>query len=456
MSYTEITKYDSPNYTPNSQVRAVYGMNRTIEGITIHWWGDPNQNPSFEGVVAWLCRANGNSSAHVVATGTSTRAAWIVNAPDAAWHAGSARGNATTIGIECDPRARAGDYAVVAELIADLWIAYKKKLPLYPHKHWMSTQCPGAYNLTRLKQEADGWYAKKTNPVTPAPEVTLKKTTTFSPTKKFRVTTATTLVNIPANTKYSGSKTYAVNEVIEDIAEKLEYSNGYTFYRTKYARDTAKKYYGFGASKLSEIIPEPEKPEWIKNLKDITDTKLTVLPTGGTKVVDLVTMKPVNDTIIPKGTQVDIAKETTVGGKKYYISSWAVDHTASQGIIATDLGVPVVPPTQDKPEWLENLQDITDQDFWTRSATPVLKLEDGSTVRTLPINSKVRITHATSIVGNDLLVLEGQKEGIQTIYLSDKPIENPDKDIESRLSALEKIVKAIVDFLSGIFKNFKV
>lgn len=445
MSYTEITQYDSPNYTPNAQVRAVYGMNRSIDGITIHWWGDPNTNPSFEGVVAWLCRANGNSSAHVVATGTSNRAAWIVNAVDAAWHAGNATGNATTVGIECDPRARAGDYSVVAELIADLWIAYKRKLPLYPHKHWMSTACPGVYDLNRLQSEANDWYAKKTA-TTPTPKWEAME-------NPRHMLAAVDLKVINLDTGATVGDTIKAGTDIDFREKKTQ--DGQVYLRSAYSASKNLNY-GIQQSKLKEIpAPEPPQPEWIKNLKDITDVKLTVLPAAGTKVVNLNTLQPVNDTIIPKGTQIDIAKETTVAGKKYYMSSWAVANTASQGILASDLGVPAVPPTEEKPEWLENLQDIQDQDFWLRSEAPVLKLEDGSTTRYLKTNDKVRITHATSIVGIDLLVLEGQKEGIQTIYLSDKPIANPDDDIETRLSALEKIVKAIVDFLSSIFKNFK-
>jgi hypothetical protein len=52
------------------------------------------------------------------------------------------------------------------------------------------------------------------------------------------------------------------------------------------------------------------------------------------------------------------------------------------------------------------------------------------------------------------MVLEGGKLAIQTVYLSDKPIPNPNDDLEKRVGILEKLVKAIVDFLSGLFKNF--
>ena len=145
---------------------------------------------------------------------------------------------------------------------------------------------------------------------------------------------------------------------------------------------------------------------------------------------------------------------TTVGGTKYYISSFAKSKGLPWGILATDLGTPAVEPEREKPEWLKNLKDIADIDMWTRSEAPVLRLEDGMTQEVLPINAKVRITHSTHLVDNDLMVLEGGKLAIQTIYLSDKPIPQPNDDLEKRVGVLEKLVKAIVDFLSGLFKNF--
>lgn len=458
MSYQELNQYNSPNYTPNSQVRAVFGMARSIDSITIHWWGDPNQNPSFEGVVSWLCRANGSSSAHTVATGTARRAAWLVNAPDAAWHSGNARGNATSVGIECDPRCRAEDYDVVAELIADIWIAYNRKLPLVPHKSWSSTACPGNYDLGRLQREAESWFNRKTN-VAPQPpadnraewEKNLKR---WAASKTMYAMDDTTPLRNLASTS-SVISNYAKGTPFEIAGETKV--GAYVYYLTKYSMDNGKGQ-GFDTYELQDTDPNavPPQPEWIRNLKDIEDVKLTVLVAAGSKVVNLNTLAPVNDTILPKGTQIDIAKETKVGGQKYYISNYAANNNVSNGILASDLGVPVQPPVEEKPEWLKNLQDIEDKDFWTRSRTPVLKLEDGSTSRYLDINEKVRITHATQIVGINLLVVDGQKEGIETIYLSDKPIENPNEDIEKRLTALEKLVKVITDFLSGLFKNFKV
>lgn len=151
MSYNYITNKDSGNFTPASQSTAVFGMPRVIEGITIHWWGDPNLNPQFDSVVNYLCRSGGNSSAHFVATGTDRKVACIVAPHDVAWHSGSAWGNARTIGIELDPRARDEDYDVAAELIADIRSAYGD-VPIYWHSYFQATACPGVWDPYRLDE----------------------------------------------------------------------------------------------------------------------------------------------------------------------------------------------------------------------------------------------------------------------------------------------------------------
>lgn len=176
MSYNYITNRDSGNYTPAGSSSAVFGMPRVIEGITIHWWGDPNQNPQFDSVVNYLCRANGTSSAHYVATGTNRQVACIVDPGNVAWHSGSAWGNARTIGIELDPRARDIDYDVAAELVADIRSAYGD-VPIYWHNYFMATQCPGVWSPERLDQLSYTKYSHATdwgkggdkNPTTPAP-----------------------------------------------------------------------------------------------------------------------------------------------------------------------------------------------------------------------------------------------------------------------------------------------
>lgn len=178
MAYNYDTKHNSPNYTAKKDAPAVFGQPRDIKGITIHWWGDPKTNPSFSGVRDYLCRSNGNTSAHLVVSGTGRQVACIVDYENVAWHSGSARGNATTIGIECDPRCRPEDYDVIAEVVADLRSVYGD-VPIYSHNMWVSTSCPGNYDIDRIdklsytKYSPDGPFGNVRDKVpkqpTPAP-----------------------------------------------------------------------------------------------------------------------------------------------------------------------------------------------------------------------------------------------------------------------------------------------
>lgn len=179
MSYNYETNKDSPNYTPAAQAAGAYGMAREIEGITIHHWGDPAQNPQFDNVVNYLCRPNGNTSAHFVASGTGRRVSCIVAPGDIAWHGGTAWANARTIGIELDPRARDEDYDVAAELIADIRSAFND-VPIYWHSYFTSTACPGRWNPERLDKLSYTKYSHATdwgkggdiNPKAPVPPPT--------------------------------------------------------------------------------------------------------------------------------------------------------------------------------------------------------------------------------------------------------------------------------------------
>lgn len=173
MGYFYDTTHNSPNYTPEASSTMVFGQPRVIKGITIHWWGDPATNPSFAGVRDYLCRQNGNTSAHLVVSGTDRQVACIVNYNDVAWHSGNATGNATTIGIECDPRCRDEDYDVIAEVVADIRSAYGD-VPIYSHNMWSNTSCPGDYDINRIDQLSYTKYSAAEwgqggNKVTPPP-----------------------------------------------------------------------------------------------------------------------------------------------------------------------------------------------------------------------------------------------------------------------------------------------
>jgi hypothetical protein len=168
VTYTLDESHTSRNFTPAAQVPAVFGYPRTIEYITIHHWGANGQQ--FGIVRDYLCTNTTPTSAHFVVQ--DGEVACIVSPLDAAWHAGNARGNAQSIGIECHPEATNGDYQTIGELVAWLRAQYGD-VPLVPHNYWTSTACPGDYDLNRIDAIARGGVsAQATNitPITTAPQ----------------------------------------------------------------------------------------------------------------------------------------------------------------------------------------------------------------------------------------------------------------------------------------------
>lgn len=132
----------SPNYSSGRP----YG---DVDSITIHHWGVDGQ--SHQNVVNYLCREDGNSSAHYVAS--AGRVTQLVHDYDRAWHAGPG-GNPRSIGIECRPEMTDGDVATVIGLIQAIR-AEHGPLPVVGHRDWMNTDCPGRW-YSRLSELSNG------------------------------------------------------------------------------------------------------------------------------------------------------------------------------------------------------------------------------------------------------------------------------------------------------------
>lgn len=134
--------WNSPNYTPAAAVPSIYGRPRTTGRCTIHHWDKPENNPKFVPTANHLSRPGGNTSAHFVVE--AGRVACLVSPADAAWHAGSAEGNATSIGIECNPRMSEGDINELVALIEWIEDVYGPQ-EVWLHQEWSATACPGRY-----------------------------------------------------------------------------------------------------------------------------------------------------------------------------------------------------------------------------------------------------------------------------------------------------------------------
>lgn len=138
------TTWNSPSFTPKAAVPAVFGRARTTSRVTIHHWGNDGQR--FNDVADYLSRAGGNTSAHFVVE--AGRVACLVSPENAAWHSGSAEGNATSIGIECRPEMSEGDITELVALIEWLEDVYGPQ-EVWLHQEWSATACPGRYAAKR-------------------------------------------------------------------------------------------------------------------------------------------------------------------------------------------------------------------------------------------------------------------------------------------------------------------
>ena len=250
MAYNYITSKSSPNFTK--------GRTQKISAIVIHWWGDPNTKPTASGVVSWFLNKASQVSAHYVITGTNREVYHVVDNANTAWHAKQA--NPFTIGLECDPRCRDEDYDVVAEVVANLWKHYGK-LPLKRHSEYVSTACPGNYDLARIAREAEAKLNPKPAPapapVAPAPA---KLVAIDIPNKMFIIKKETDLWDL-SFTKWADAKSikkYPAGTVIE-ISAMVDHPLGGRYLLTEYSLSKGIMN-GFNANDMEEVkvVPVPE------------------------------------------------------------------------------------------------------------------------------------------------------------------------------------------------------
>lgn len=219
--------------TPNSAVTDVsqswnYASGRP-EGepnkIIIHHWGGDGQRHDV--VVRYLCREDGDSSAHYVAS--AGRVTQLVSDNDRAWHAGP-YGNPRGIGIECRPEMSDADFETVAILIAairDEW----GDLPLSGHSQYMATSCPGRWlaRLSDLSARAEAIRAAGGAPMpSPSSPGVIQSSTHWylEPDGIWGIKTATrcrTVLGVPADAAWEGGPGSAVGSLQYFLSWALDY-----------------------------------------------------------------------------------------------------------------------------------------------------------------------------------------------------------------------------------------
>lgn len=151
MSYS-ITQVDPDHrsswFSPQ-QCKDYYKVPYQFREIQIHWWDNPSQKPSHDGVVAYIKKKTGGSVNYVVSAGKITR---MVTEENCALT--TQNGNPYGIKLECSPYGTDEDYRTIGWLVADIQ-RRRGRLPLVPHKKYWNTTCPGTLNLARIQAEAD-------------------------------------------------------------------------------------------------------------------------------------------------------------------------------------------------------------------------------------------------------------------------------------------------------------
>lgn len=255
MSYTIENKPANKRgwHTPD-EARRYYGKySRT--GITVHWWGLPNLNPDskHDNIVSYIlgkARAGTGSVNYVVSNKKITQ---LVHPDNVAW--ASQRGNPTTVSIEFSPNLNAEGYKKAGWLIWRIEKRYNRKMTLYPHKYWYSTQCPGHLSLSRMRDEANKWAKGAYNPKPKAP-----KWVAVDNKGKWVAITDTKVIDVVTGKKQGTIKKGTVVE----ITTKTTY-NGKVYLRSKWASSERKNWGIYrNAMKVYQAPkpkPEPTPPE---------------------------------------------------------------------------------------------------------------------------------------------------------------------------------------------------
>lgn len=128
------------------------------------------------------------------------------------------------------------------------------------------------------------------------------------------------------------------------------------------------------------------------------------------------------------------------------------------------MGVPEE-SSNERPSWLDSWQDIEDVDMYARADTDLVNLEDGSSVKVIPLGTKIRVASTTEWFGHKYAITEYSTEkkegrGIRIDDLDLKPVsgepiepapEQPEL-IEKNvvIAFLQSSIKMITDFIASL------
>lgn len=394
---------DPSNYTAGRS-------GRSIKYFTVH------HSAGFESTLRYLwANPARNGSSHFFA-GNGFREQYV-DTNDTAWTNGNWNSNCESITCETRGDWRNGyyDQSTLDQLTEIMYQCLKA----YPHLQLtyhqdvsdIYTLCPA--DLKHNGYAANCWnnakarIARENAPApTPTPTPSNISYAKITP-KRIELIRDANLWNFDFTSWNSAQsvKTYPQGYLVDVVAVATNALGG-KYYMTAYSYNDGniRATNGFNTADVKDYVapaptPQPTPtPVWLP-----MDNPRSLVTTQDVKVVDLDSMKEIGDTI-PKGTDVQFTTKKTMSDNKVYLrSKWATDNNKNWGIPMDSLTeVPV--PTPDVP------------------TEP-------------PVEPPVETIPPTPIDTNPETPGAG--------------------DVEERLSALEKIVKYITDFLKGLFSGFK-
>ena len=469
-------------FTPQES-RQYYGK-YSRSAVTVHWWGGGEGANMHDAIVNVLLNgaAAGTKSANYV---VSDNKITMVVHPDNVSFA-STSGNPVSVAIEFQPTLNDEGYKKGGWLIRQLELRYGVDMQLYPHNYWNSTQCPGTISLDRLAQEANKWASGAYNPApapspgptppdpapTPVPTVELKFATTKAATYAANKQPVNLYqVNKAAWGEIGVLKTFNKGDKIDIFGTVYNPALDREWYITKYAYDN-KLPNGFSKADLDLFIAPTPAPAPAEEVQVEAVPLMTKYTLANAKLLNIKDMSIVKE--FPLDTPMAITGKASWDGKEYFLTQYAVDNHTKQGFLVGDLKdapTPALAPTPVVDEWVLNLQDKDDTQYWFKQEQALVDITTGkpatgnfaktfkkdepfvSSALTFSKNTEYRIT--------DYSFKKGIFNGVPIDALTlTKPGEvdvppvanNPTVDKNMVLLFLETIQKLISEFIAKIRK----
>jgi hypothetical protein len=249
--------------------------------------------------------------------------------------------------------------------------------------------------------------------------------------------------------------------------------------------------------------PVDNRPQWLKTRTDVEDFTVYA-QIENFRLVNLNDpSQPADARVFARNQNFLISSFTDIGGVRYLITKSSTDTNAPIGLresetSRTPWAPPVVePPKPTTPKWSDSVVDDTNKEMYVLRATQLVNLETGrpATDKTgkeiwYQAGDIIKDISAHTIVSEITYALTEYSYGLvgsgkaplaNGIKMSDlttdasatppgtpanptpapepedpvDPMPDVPNPIEDRLTALEKLVQKIIDFLSSIFSGFK-